>query len=183
MFRERDLELLVIYTDSFKAKMVQRLSAPNAITAMSLSKEVGVSQSQLSRWLRMARTVAPMTKDRPSDRVVQGSTRSRSASEKLRIVTQAAALGPDELGPFLRREGVHEAELEQWRAAAQAALENDGARTPARSGEGKRVKELERELRRKDKALAEAAALLVLQKKFHTYLEERDKDTDEENEK
>ena len=171
------------YTDSFKAKMVQRLTAPNAITAMSLSKEVGVSQSQLSRWLRMARTVGPMTKDRPSDRVVQVSGGARPASEKLRIVMAAAALGPDELGAFLRREGVHAAELEQWRAAAQAALENDRARPSSRGAEGKRIKELERELRRKDKALAEAAALLVLQKKFHTYLEERDKDTDEENEK
>ncbi len=172
------------YTDSFKAKMVQRLSPPNAITAMALSREVGVSQSQLSRWLRAARTVSLVKKNnRPSDRVVQTSSSNRSASEKLRIVMAAAALGPDELGAFLRREGVHEAELEQWRAAAQAALENESARPPSRGGEGKRIKELERELRRKDKALAEAAALLVLQKKFHTYLEERDRDTDEENEK
>ena len=175
------------YTDSFKAKMVQRLSAPNAITAMSLSKEVGVSQSQLSRWLRMAHTVAPMTKDRPSGRVVPVSSSARSASEKVRIVMAAAALGPDELGAFLRREGVHEAELEQWRLAVreagQTALEGGSARAPARGVEGKRIKELERELRRKDKALAETAALLVLQKKFHTYLEERDRDTDEENEK
>jgi transposase-like protein len=173
----------VIYTDSFKAKMVQRLSPPNAITAMSLSKEVGVSQSQLSRWLRDARTVVPMTKERPSDRVVQGSGNMRSASEKLRIVMAAAALGPAELGAFLRREGVHEAELEQWRTAVLEGLDGGSARPSARGGEGKRIKELERELRRKDKALAEAAALLVLQKKFHTYLEERDRDTDEENEK
>lgn len=172
----------MIYTDSFKAKMVQRLSAPNAISAIKLSKEVGVSQSQLSRWLLQARTVGAMAKDRPSDRVVQGS-KARSASEKLRIVMAAAALEPDELGAFLRREGVHEAELEQWRAAAQAALESDAGRPSSRGAEGKRIKELERELRRKEKALAEAAALLVLQKKFHTYLEERDKDTDEENEK
>lgn len=173
----------MIYTDSFKAKMVQRLSPPNAITAMSLSKEVGVSQSQLSRWLRDARTVVPMSKERPSDRVVQASGNMRSASEKLRIVMAAAALGPAELGAFLRREGVHEAELEQWRTAVLEGLEGGGARSSARGGEGRRIKELERELRRKDKALAEAAALLVLQKKFHTYLEERDKDTDEENEK
>ncbi len=173
----------MIYTDSFKAKMVQRLSSPNAISAIRLSKEVGVSQSQLSRWLLQARTVDPMTKERPSDRVVRSSGGVRSASEKLRIVMAAAALGPDELGTFLRREGVHEAELEQWRAAAQAGLENDSARPSSRGSEAKRVKELERELRRKEKALAEVAALLVLQKKFHTYLEERDKDTDEENEK
>lgn len=176
----------MVYTDSFKAKMVQRLSAPNAITAMSLSKEVGVSQSQLSRWLRTARTVVPMAKDRPSERVVQSSS-PREAPEKLRIVMAAAALGPEELGAFLRREGVHEAELQQWRAAVleagQSALQGEHLRPAARSGESRRIKELERELRRKDKALAEAAALLVLQKKFHTYLEERDKDTDEENEK
>lgn len=177
------MENLVNYTDSFKAKMVQRLSPPNAITAMALSREVGVSQSQLSRWLRQARTVSVVKKDRPSDRVVQTSSSNRSASEKLRIVMAAAALGPDQLGAFLRSEGVHEAELEQWRAAAQAALENESARPSSRGGESKRIKELERELRRKDKALAEAAALLVLQKKFHTYLEERDRDTDEENEK
>ena len=177
----------MIYTDSFKAKMVQRLSAPNAITAMSLSKEVGVSQSQLSRWLRTARTVGPMAKDRPSDRVVQASTGARGAPEKMRIVMAAAALGPDELGAFLRREGVHEAELQQWRAAVleagQTALDGESVRPTARSGEGRRIKELERELRRKDKALAEAAALLVLQKKFRTYLEERDNDTEEGNEK
>lgn len=175
------------YSESFKAKMVQRLSAPNAISAISLSKEVGVSQSQLSRWLRTARTVVPMKKELPSDRAPQAAGGVRTAAEKLRIVMAAAALESDELGAFLRREGVHEAELEQWRAAVleagQTALDGGGARAPARAGEGKRIKELERELRRKDKALAEAAALLVLQKKFHTYLEERDRDTDDENEK
>ena len=177
----------MIYTDSFKAKMVQRLSAPNAISAIRLSKEVGVSQSQLSRWLLQARTVAPMTKERPSDRVVQTSSDVRSASEKVRIVMAAAALGPDELGAFLRREGVHEAELEQWREAvvngATSAIEGGATKGASRGADAKRIKELERELRRKDKALAETAALLVLQKKFHTYLEERDRDTDEENEK
>jgi len=175
----------VIYTDSFKAKMVQRLSAPNAISAIGLSKEVGVSQSQLSRWLQRARTVTPMTKDRPSDRVVQASSNARSASEKVRVVMAAAALGPAELGAFLRREGVHEAELEQWRSAVleggQLALEGSSSRAPARSGEGKRIKELERELRRKDKALAEAAALLILQKKVRELWGDGDDDTDEGN--
>jgi hypothetical protein len=43
--------------------VVQRLSAPNAISAIKLSKEVGVSQSALSRWLELARTVVPITKE------------------------------------------------------------------------------------------------------------------------
>ena len=83
--------------------------------------------------------------------------------------------------------GSHEAELEQWRETvvngATSALEGGATKASSRGSDAKRIKELERELRRKDKALAETAALLVLQKKFHTYLEERDKDTDEENEK
>ena len=171
------------YTESFKAKMVQRLSAPNAITAMSLSKEVGVSQSQLSRWLRVARTVAPMTKERRVEPAAQVGA-PRSAEDKVRIVMAAAALAPSELGAFLRREGVHEAEVEQWRAAileaGTSALEGV-PKTSARGGDGKRIKELERELRRKDKALAETAALLVLQKKVREIWGDGDDGTDEGN--
>jgi len=173
----------VIYTDSFKAKMVQRLSPPDAISAARLSKEVGVSQSQLSRWLLMARTVGSMSKDRPSDRLVQSSGNARSAAEKVRIVMAAAALRTEELGEFLRREGVHEVEVDGWRAAVleagRHALENGGARPLQRGAETKRVKELERELHRKDKALAEAAALLVLQKKVRELWGDGDDDTDE----
>jgi transposase len=174
----------VIYTDSFKAKMVQRLSAPNAISAIRLSKEVGVSQSQLSRWLQVARTVNPMTKERPSERAVQAGG-ARSAEEKLRIVIAAAALGPSELGAFLRREGVHEAELGQWRAAvmdaAKSALDGAATKPSSRGADTKRIKELERELRRKDKALAETAALLVLQKKVQEIWGDGDDDTGEGN--
>lgn len=146
--------------------MVQRMSSPEGISALRLSKEVGVSQSQLSRWLRVARTVDGMKKPKrvdPSPAVAA----SRSAEEKARIVMTASALGPDELGAFLRREGVHEAEVEQWRAAMLEALEGGAPKGSGRGAESKRIKELERELRRKDKALAETAALLVLQKNTH----------------
>ena len=177
----------MVYTDSFKAKMVQRLSSPNAISAVSLSKEVGVAQSNLSRWLVAARRVNAMTKDRVADRVVEAPAGVRSASDKLRIVMDAAALGPSELGAFLRREGVHEAELEQWRASVleggRSALEGGATRPSGRGGETKRIKELEREIRRKDRALAEAAALLVLQKKVRALWGDEDDDTDEKNDK
>ena len=174
----------MIYTQSFKAKMVQRMSAPHAISASRLSKEIGVSQGQLSRWLLAARTLDPMTKKRPSDVPVQVG-KARPAEEKIRIVMAAAALGPEELGAFLRREGVHEAELEQWREAvvdgAKSALEGGGTKTSSRGPDAKRIKELERELRRKDKALAETAALLVLQKKVREIWGDADDDTDEGN--
>jgi transposase len=79
-------------------------------------------------------------------------------------VLEASALSESDHGESLRRHGLHEAELAAWREIALAAL-SGGAPTPSRTGEAKRVRELEKELRRKDKALAETAALLVLQKK------------------
>ena len=169
------------YTDSFKAKMVQRLSAPHAISASQLSEEVGVSQSALSRWLIVARTVGGMTKDVQSSPAAPVG-HARSADEKLRIVMAAAALEPSELGAFLRREGVHEAELSQWRTAAmeaaKSALDDATTKPGPRGAEGKRIKELERELRRKDKALAEAAALLILEKKLQAIWGDGDDDMD-----
>jgi transposase len=174
----------VVYTESFKAKMIQRMSGPNAVSATRLSREIGIGQPTLSRWIQAARSLVPMTKDRASEGAVQGGS-IRTAADKLRIVMAAAALPADEVGGFLRREGVHEAELEQWRTAVldagQVALEGGGPRAASRGADGKRIKELERELRRKDKALAETAALLVLQKKAREIWGDGDDDTDEGN--
>ena len=160
--------------------------APNPISAFRLSKEVGVSQSQLSRWLRVAPTLSLVSK-KSKEHAEHGEARttSRTPEEKVRIVMSAAALKSDELGEFLRREGVHEAELEQWRTAvvdaAKSAFDGGPTRSPGRGTEAKRIKEHERELRRKDKALAETAALLVLQKKVREIWGDADDDTDEGN--
>lgn len=79
----------------------------------------------------------------------------------------AAALAESELGAFLRREGLHEEDLarlrEEVHAAAVAGL--DAQKLRGESEAKRRIKELERDLRRKDAALAETAALLVLRKK------------------
>ncbi len=87
-----------------------------------------------------------------------------TAAEKLRVVIEAATLD-DSLGELLRREGLHEAQLRQWRAGAEAGLTEASRKKGRRSPEAMRVRDLERELRRKDHALAEASALLVLKKK------------------
>ncbi len=100
--------------------------------------------------------------------------------DKLRIVREAAALSGSDLGAYLRREGVHEADVVRWRKevddAALAALSGRRQRT----AEQKRIRSLESELRRKEKALAEAAALLVLAKKARAlWGDNEDSDTNE----
>jgi transposase-like protein len=104
-----------------------------------------------------------------------------TAAEKLAAVLEASRLGDAELGEFLRREGLHEAQLTQWRQAALDAL--SGAKPSRAPSEGRRVRELEKEVQRKDKALAEAAALLVLQKKVRAIWGDGDDDTEPESEK
>lgn len=169
------------YSEAFKRKVVQRLLMPNGPSASKLSLEVGVNQPTLSRWLREATTLGavtkrrkrPATKSRP---IEQKRPEDRSPDEKLRLVHEAGGLSEADLGEFLRRHGLHEADLAAWREAALGGLAGGPSAQP-RSGEAKRVRELEKELRRKDKALAETAALLVLQKKVRAIWGDGDDDT------
>ena len=158
------------HSDGFKARMVQRMSGPDAISATGLADDVGVAQGTLSRWLREARSLDGMSTNK---RRTKASGSKRSAQDKLRLVMAAAALSEADLGAFLRREGIHEAQLDEWRAAVMAAA-LEGLKTTARkrrsvTPEAKRIRELERELARKEKALAEMAALHVLQKKVNAW--------------
>jgi len=180
------------YSAAFRTKMVQRLVGPKAVSANQLAQEVGVHQSTLSRWLRDAQPSCMGTskgaeqKPPPIAATKPTAAQRFSAEDKVRIVFAAEGLAAEDLGALLRREGVHDAELETWRAAIKTAAvaSLNGATisaAPARSADRKRIHELERELRRKDKALAEAAALLVLEKKLQALWGDGDDDTDTRN--
>lgn len=171
------------YSDAFRRKMVQRMTGPHARSANALATEMGIPQPTLSRWLRDASTVRDMTPSDPTKPTSKTAPRRRpedwTADEKLRAVLEASALSGEALGAFLRREGLHEAQLAAWHeAVSQAVADQKAGKSKKPSPEAKRVRELERELLRKDRALAEAAALLVLQKKMNAYYEAADDDTD-----
>ena len=101
-----------------------------------------------------------------------------SAKEKLAAVLEAAALRDEELGAFLRSKGLHEAQLQQWQEQMLSGLNPAPAQRGKKAPETKRVRELEKDLRRKDKALAETAALLVLKKKAQAIWGDGDDDTE-----
>jgi len=166
----------VQHSNKFKARMVQRMAGPEGITATALSKEVGVSQSTLSRWLRLASTVAVMGGESNKHEREAKSSRHWTVEEKLRVVTEAAKLSDADLGAFLRKEGLHDTQLEEWRALVTQALTGPKKRAK-KSPEARRMKELEKELLRKDRALAEVAALLALKKKAEAIWGDEDDDT------
>ncbi len=143
------------YPMEVRGPLEQRMLGPSQARPVDLAVETGIPSATLCRWRLEARR-------RPVEALVTEST-IRTAAEKLQLVLEASTLDDEALGEFLRREGVHEAELSAWREAATDAL-RVGTST-AKRGQSRRIRELERELRRKEKALAETAALLVLQKK------------------
>jgi hypothetical protein len=96
--------------------------------------------------------------------------------EKVRVLSAASKLTGSDLTAMLQREGLMLAELEQWRLAL-------GEDAKASVASTRRIRDLERELARKEKALAEAAALLILKKKLDHVWEGEGEDTDDESEK
>ena len=158
------------FSVAFKQKMVQRLTGKSAVSALQLSRETGVRQQNLSRWLQEARSL-PIMADKPK------LVRMWSVEQKVRVLADACPLDGEELTTYLEREGVQRAEYEQWRLA----IDEGGA---ASTSTTKRIRQLERELARKEKALAEAAALLILKKKVDTLFgEDEDGDTTGQNER
>jgi transposase-like protein len=164
-----DTHVSKAYSVAFKQRMVTRLIGKNATSANRLAQETGVSQEALSRWRREAGNLGRVG---PKPRL-----RKFTPEQKIAILAAVRELEGEKLTSYLEREEATPADLERWRLA----LDEDGTGSLAAT---KRIKALERELARKEKALAEAAALLILKKKLDAYFSEGEDDgTDEETEK
>jgi hypothetical protein len=101
-----------------------------------------------------------------------------TAAARLQAVITTAAMDETQRSAWCRENGVYPTELQQWKENATAALSEvpEDRASPQQTRDAKRrIRELERDLRRKDKALAETTALLVLSKKFEAILQ-RDED-------
>ena len=178
------------YSKDLKSRMVQRMMGPPVVDATTLSAEVGISHSSLSEWLREARTLGGMTRsatpsadstalDSVPTTTPAGGNGVRSPQDQLRILALADSLTGEELGAMLRREGVHAAELDAWRRTVLEALRGRTPMPAHQAADRRRIQELERELARKERALVEAAALLLLQKKVRLSLAGEDARMDE----
>jgi transposase len=143
------------YGEGFRNRVVGRLLPPESADIGEISREVGVSVQTLERWRENAQTMP-------------ARGRAWSAAARLEAVITVAAMDEAGKNAWCREQGVFPTELNKWRMSATTALaepEDVRASPQATRADKKRIKELERELLRKDKALAETAALLVLSKK------------------
>ena len=135
-----------------------RLLPPESAAIDVVSREIGVSVATLARW-RAGVLAAPGALTSPQ---------RWTPAARLEAVITTAAMDEATRSAWCREQGLYPAELEAWKRDAIAGLGEPraGSAVEARQ-DRRRVRELERELHRKDKALAETAALLVLRKKLH----------------
>ena len=151
------------YSLDRKAAVLKRMLPPNNVAIRQLSREEGISESTLFSWRSEARGKGHLLPD------ADASPEGWSSRDKFAAVFEAAALNETDLAEYCRKRGLYPAQIASWRVACEQV--NDWDRTSsarlvcATKEEKKRVKDLERELARKDRALAETAALLVLRKK------------------
>jgi transposase len=146
---------LARYGEGFKKRAVARLLPPESASLEEVAREMGVRVGTLERWRSEALS-------RPA------RERAWTAAARLEAVVTTAAMDETAKSAWCRANGVYPQELARWcQSATQALAAPEEARASPQQTrhDRQRIKELERELRRKDKALAETAALLVLSKK------------------
>ena len=151
------------YSRERKEAILKKMMPPHHRPIPQLAEEEGISAATLYLWRAQARVQGRLLPD--------GSTGSSGwqAREKFAAVLETAGLNEAERAEYCRKRGLYPEQLLAWRSACEQATEGEAARSRTirelTQADKRRIKDLERELARKEKALAETAALLTLRKK------------------
>ena len=151
------------YSTEFKDNVVRKMMPPNSQSIEQVGQELGLSRSTLYAWKQQYRAkghLVPATPLNPD----QWDTKS-----KLAAIIHTALMNEAERSEYCRERGLYPEQIDGWKAAFEstdlAPTVMSKADKAALAADRQRIKLLERDLRRKDRALAETAALLVLSKK------------------
>lgn len=151
------------YSPERKEAILQKMAPPQSLSVAEVARQEGISEGTLYNWRKSARergSVLPSRSNAPEQ---------WSSEDKFRVVLESASLSEAEFSEYCRSRGLYPEQIEAWRRACMGANaraeEQDKRQRKVSKAERQRIKQLERELQYKDKALAETAALLTLSKK------------------
>ena len=151
------------YTAEQKQDIVARMMPPQNEAVAKINKETGITEATLYKWRKEARAAGNAT---PGN----GQTSDKwSSQDKFLVVMETFTMNETELADYCRKKGLYREQIEAWKEVCLQA--NGQAFDQAKQLNGqlkeeqKRAKLLEKDLQKKEKALAEAAALLLLRKK------------------
>jgi transposase-like protein len=160
------------YSPERKKAVIAKMAHPHSIPIQRLARDEGIPEATLYVWRQQARAKGILMPD--SD----DSPAGWSALDKFNAVLETAALSQSELAEYCRKKGLYPEQIARWKDACQNACDWQQASAQEiakqRKDDRQRIHDLEKELHRKEKALAEAAALLVLRKKLAAILGEEE---------
>lgn len=151
------------YTEDFREQALKKVYNRGERSVRSIAEEMNMSHKTLGNWMRAKKQTGSRTR----------ASQDKSLSERFELLMQSHGLSGENLNVFCREKGIFNHQLARWRAAFEAGQPSATDRSALRELKDS-YRQLQRELVRKEKALAEAAALLVLQKKYQVLWEEKD---------
>jgi len=168
----KDIILNMKYSEKRKAEIIGKMAGPDRLSIAELAKREKISTATLYNWRKEARAQGRLLPD------ADDSPAGWSAADKFNAVLQAASLSEVQTAEFCRANAILPEQLERWGTACRQANDWDRSQSErlqkSRRADQARIRELEADLTRKDKALAETTAILVLRKKLQGILEGED---------
>ena len=153
------------YTTERREWAIRQMMPPLNRAVVELAKTTGITAVTLRTWQEMARA---------EGRIVPGDGKRSdrwSSTDKFWIVLETAPLSEAELAAYCRTKGIYPEQVAQWRRVCEQAnvpvTAKPAAAPKADAKQAQRIRELERTLKKKEAALAEVAALRILEKKAH----------------
>lgn len=153
------------YSTDVKESIMKMLYSPNAPSLRTISRDFGVPKSTIQIWMKQAGMM--------SSRQINSHDKDKywSPQIKLEAVMKSMSLNEEDYGEFLRRNGLYSSLVTQWKEKILESLVNVNARKNENENikmdvsKSSEYRNLQKELQRKEKALAEITSLLVLKKK------------------
>jgi transposase len=145
------------FSQEFKQAIVKKLLSRGQQTVEQFCEENGLGKSTVTRWQSECANVSVMNYKKNKSKL--------SAENILKIISETYSLNEEDLGLYLRKNGLLSTQITEWRTSFLSAI-NQPKHNPNKKDERDfKIKDLEKDLFKKDKALAEVSALLILQKK------------------
>ena len=152
------------YSAERKQAILNKLLSPNLSSIAQLAREENIAEQTLYNW----RNRAKQGKTVPTNHRTQGL----SPETKLTIIIDTAKLNETELAEYCRNKGLYPEQIAQWKAQSltgfNASEQQTAQSRKQHQADQKQIKQLKQAVKRKDKAFAEAAAILILRKKLAT---------------
>ena len=148
------------HSKSFKQSLVKKICLPGGPTIMQSSKELNIHHVTIRNWMKIYANISSMN-----------DSNNWTPERKLEAIIKTASMNENEIGEFLRSNGLHSKVIDEWKQDIYSSQRPVGRPRldPELVELRSKEKELARDLRRKDKALAEMSARIILLKKSNLF--------------